>query len=73
MTTPEGPRYRLRRRRDGAVLPELFDASNIRHVETFDELDGVGLNGATSNGATSNGAGPSPRPVNGSAGYWSRS
>jgi len=31
-------RYRLRRRIDGVVLPELFDAADIRHVETFDEL-----------------------------------
>ncbi|HEY5172774.1 MAG TPA: hypothetical protein VIK54_13685, partial [Acidimicrobiia bacterium] len=37
MTTPAGPRYRLRRRRDGVVLPELFDAASIRHVETFDQ------------------------------------
>jgi hypothetical protein len=28
----------LRRRKDGVVLPELFDAVNIRHVETFEEL-----------------------------------
>lgn len=38
MTTPDGPRYRLRRHRDGVVLPELFDATSIRHVETFDQL-----------------------------------
>jgi hypothetical protein len=31
-------RYRLRRRIDGVVLPELFEAADIRHVETFDEL-----------------------------------
>jgi hypothetical protein len=31
-------RYRLRRRVDSVVLPELFDASDIRHVETFEEL-----------------------------------
>jgi hypothetical protein len=31
-------RYRLRRRIDGVVLPELFDAADIRHVETFEEL-----------------------------------
>jgi len=37
-TTADGPRYRLRRHRDGAVLPELFDAASIRHVETFDQL-----------------------------------
>ncbi len=43
MTTPAGPRYRLRRRRDGVVLPELFDATNIRHVETFEELSGSAL------------------------------
>ena len=40
MTTPDGPRYRLRRNRDGVVLPELFDATSIRHVETFDQLKG---------------------------------
>jgi hypothetical protein len=33
-----GVRYRLRRRIDGFVLPELFDAVDIRHVETFEEL-----------------------------------
>jgi hypothetical protein len=33
-----GIRYRLRRRVDGVVLPELFDAADIRHVETFEEL-----------------------------------
>ncbi len=38
MTTPSGVRYRLRRRIDGVVLPELFDAADIRHVETFQEL-----------------------------------
>jgi hypothetical protein len=43
METPEGHRYRLRRHRDGVVLPELFDATSIRHVETFDQL-------ATTNG-----------------------
>jgi hypothetical protein len=36
MTTPAGPRYRLRRRSDGVVLPELFEASSIRHVDTAD-------------------------------------
>jgi hypothetical protein len=33
-----GVRYRLRRRIDGFVLPELFHATDIRHVETFAEL-----------------------------------
>jgi hypothetical protein len=33
-----GVRYRLRRRVDGVVLPELFSAAAIRHVETFEEL-----------------------------------
>jgi len=46
MTTPDGPRYRLRRHRDGVVLPELFDATSIRHVETFEQLNGDHLNGA---------------------------
>jgi hypothetical protein len=81
METPEGHRYRLRRHRDGVVLPELFDATSIRHVETFDQL-------ATTNGAHvspgnghSNGrdanvndatgyAGPT---VNGAPTHWSRS
>ena|GEM_PF-2975990 len=31
-------RYRLRRQRDGAVLPQLFEAANIRHIETFEQL-----------------------------------
>ena len=46
MTTPDGPRYRLRRHRDGVVLPELFDATSIRHVETFDELNTDDSNGS---------------------------
>jgi hypothetical protein len=33
-----GVHYRLRRRVDGVVLPELFGAAAIRHVETFEEL-----------------------------------
>ncbi|HET9729815.1 MAG TPA: hypothetical protein VFR41_10365, partial [Acidimicrobiia bacterium] len=33
-----GERYRLRRRSDGTVLPELFAADAVRHVETFAEL-----------------------------------
>jgi hypothetical protein len=33
-----GAHYRLRRRVDGAVLPELFEAADIRHIETFEEL-----------------------------------
>jgi hypothetical protein len=66
MTTPEGPRYRLRRQRDGVVLPELFDATNIRHVETFDQLsDAYSAHPAGKNRTNGNG--------NGSAGYWSRS
>jgi hypothetical protein len=36
MSTPAGPRYRLRRRTDGVVLPELFEASSIRHVDTVE-------------------------------------
>jgi hypothetical protein len=44
-TTPDGPRYRLRRQRDGVVLPELFDATSIRHIETFEQLSGEQLNG----------------------------
>ena len=47
MTTPDGPRYRLRRHRDGVVLPELFDATSIRHVETFEQLNGDQLNDST--------------------------
>jgi hypothetical protein len=53
METPEGHRYRLRRRRDGVVLPELFDATSIRHVETFDQL-------ATTNGSTGSNGGAHP-------------
>lgn len=34
----DGPMYRLRRQRDGAILPQLFEAASIRHVETFEEL-----------------------------------
>jgi hypothetical protein len=84
METPEGHRYRLRRHRDGVVLPELFDATSIRHVETFDQLattngthdqsmnDGNGFSGTPDtnvNDATGY-AGPS---VNGAPTRWSRS
>jgi hypothetical protein len=84
METPEGHRYRLRRHRDGVVLPELFDATSIRHVETFDQLattngthdhgvnDGNGVFGAPEtnvNDATGY-AGP---PINGAPTRWSRS
>jgi hypothetical protein len=34
----DGERYRLRRRSDGTILPELFAADTVRHVETFAEL-----------------------------------
>ncbi len=37
ITTPAGPRYRLRRRLDGVVLPELFEASSIRHVDPVEQ------------------------------------
>jgi hypothetical protein len=39
VTDAFGIRYRLRRRIDGVVLPELFLATDIRHIETFAELD----------------------------------
>ena len=39
--TDAGERYRLRRQLDGTILPELFAASDIRHVETFAELEPV--------------------------------
>ena len=68
MTTPDGPRYRLRRNRDGVVLPELFDATSIRHVETFDQLKGDQLDRGQLDDARVDGD-----QVNGSAGYWSRS
>ena len=85
MTTPVGPRYRLRRHRDGAVLPELFDATSIRHVETFEQLNGDGLNGDGLNREHVNGAPlhgarddaaaaqQDASQVNLSQGYWSRS
>jgi hypothetical protein len=44
-----GVRYRLRRRTDGAVLPELFAAADIRHADavealnTFDELSATAI------------------------------
>ncbi len=40
ITDEFGARYRLRRRVDGVVLPELFLATDVRHVETFEELSG---------------------------------
>jgi hypothetical protein len=36
-----GVRYRLRRRVDGVVLPDLFGAADIRHIETFEQLTSV--------------------------------
>jgi len=65
--TPEGHRYRLRRRRDGVILPELFDATSIRHVETFDELTTGAASGNGTNGEHET------APVNGAASFWSRS
>jgi hypothetical protein len=81
METPEGHRYRLRRHRDGVVLPELFDATSIRHVETFEQLSAMnGTNGHRGNGQpdtrdanetdATGYAGPS---VNGASMRWSRS
>jgi hypothetical protein len=67
MTTPDGPRYRLRRNRDGAVLPELFDATSIRHIETFDQLNDGQLNDGQLDARVDG------DQLNGSAGYWSRS
>jgi hypothetical protein len=76
MTTPAGPRYRLRRHRDGALLPELFDATSIRHVETFEQLNGDGgVNGGRLNGEGDDAlaAQQDASQVNLSQGYWSRS
>ncbi len=72
MTTPDGPRYRLRRQRDGVVLPELFDATNIRHVETFEQL-GDAFSAHPAGKGRINGNGNGNGSANGSAGYWSRS
>jgi hypothetical protein len=55
MTTPSGPRYRLRRQRDGVVLPELFDASNIRHVETLEQTNGEQTTGEQTTGEQTTG------------------
>lgn len=83
LETAEGHRYRLRRHRDGVVLPELFDATSIRHVETFDQL--ATTNGAHGPGGNGNGESHSPAatvddatgydapPVNGASNYWTRS
>ena len=38
LSTDDAWKYRLRRQRDGAILPQLFDAASIRHIETFEEL-----------------------------------
>jgi hypothetical protein len=86
MTTPSGTRYKLRRQRDGVVLPELFDATNIRHIETPDEAkdeandEAAGVASAgdpqtsreRSMGSHPSGTNGDSAPVNGS-GYWSRS
>jgi hypothetical protein len=82
MTTPSGTRYKLRRQRDGVVLPELFDATNIRHVETAgvatNEAPGAASAGdpqtsrERSMGSHPSGTNGDSAPVNGS-GYWSRS
>jgi hypothetical protein len=37
--TDAGERYRLRRVLDGTILPELFAANDLRHIETFEELE----------------------------------
>jgi hypothetical protein len=37
--TDAGERYRLRRVLDGTILPELFAANDVRHIETFEELE----------------------------------
>jgi hypothetical protein len=77
--TPDGHRYRLRRRRDRVILPELFDATSIRHVETFDQLATEGAAGNGSNIAhdapdvTGNGATGYAGPVTGASNSWSRS
>jgi hypothetical protein len=71
MSTPSGPRYRLRRQRDGVVLPELFDATNIRHVETA-EPEEPQTSRERSMGSHPSGSNGESAPVNGS-GYWSRS
>ncbi len=82
MATPSGPRYRLRRQRDGVVLPELFDATNIRHVEPVEPVEpeapveSVTTDPQTSRersmGSHPSGSNGDSAPVNGS-GYWSRS
>ncbi len=69
MTTPDGPRYRLRRHRDGVVLPELFDAASIRHVETFDQLNGDQLNHDEPDGRGNGDAAATTESTR----YWSRS
>lgn len=66
MTTPQGPRYRLRRHRDGVVLPELFDATSIRHVASLDQLADDHIDPDRAD-RTDDGQ------LNSSTGYWSRS
>ncbi len=78
MTTPAGPRYRLRRQSDGVVLPELFDASNVRYADSFDPTftppSEIELQRRErSMGLHPSGSEPGPGPVNGPSGYWSRS
>jgi hypothetical protein len=80
METPEGHRYRLRRHRDGVVLPELFDATSIRHVETFDQLSTNGTHAHHGNGQpaardtnVNDATGYAAPAVNGASTRWSRS
>jgi hypothetical protein len=81
METPEGHRYRLRRHRDGVVLPELFDATSIRHVETFDQLAATNGTHAHRGNAPNDGrdanvtdaTGYAAPSVNGASTHWSRS
>jgi hypothetical protein len=75
MTTPSGPRYRLRRQRDGLVLPELFDATNIRHDESFGRAHGEQTrpDDPREDAAGVSGEDPESEEVSGPPHYWSRS
>jgi hypothetical protein len=76
MSTPAGPRYRLRRRSDGVVLAELFEASSIRHVDPVESHAGEHAPVFGNQDAERHDRAPDPNDasdVNAPPHYWTRS